>query len=195
MEKTTFIIGLGNPGKEYEGTRHNLGFTAIENVKLKMQNCSDWKLQKRANAMVAECLFTNTKVVLAKPQTFMNDSGRAVKSLTTTYKLKATSLFVVHDDLALSLGTIRIRMDGSSGGHKGVQSIIDSLHNEDFTRIRIGIGPSREIKDAKKFVLQKFSKKEQEVIQRAIEEVNNVITEMIEKGVEEKTVTVGQPHH
>ena len=202
MEKTIFIIGLGNPGEEYEGTRHNAGFAVISNLQLVIGNCSSWKYEKKFDAEISECRMDGKRILLAKPHTFMNDSGRSVQKIITNYpgftedsrqsrnKLPITNLWVIHDDLALPLGTIRVRMNGSSGGHKGVQSIVDSLQSEEFVRIRVGIKPSREIKDTKKFVLQKFSKKEQEIIKKLMSKSSELIKEMIERGVEETTLSL-----
>ena len=154
------IVGLGNPGKKYEKTRHNVGSRVVG--ELKSLNLKD--------------------IILVQPTTFMNESGRAVKKITKNYKLKTENLIVVHDDIDLPLGEFKIQKNRGSAGHKGVQSIIDSLGTKDFTRIRIGIKPEqyyRPFRSTEKFVLEKFTKDEdeilKEVIPKVIEEINNFI--------------------
>ncbi|OGZ24239.1 MAG: hypothetical protein A2896_00105 [Candidatus Nealsonbacteria bacterium RIFCSPLOWO2_01_FULL_43_32] len=154
------IVGLGNPGKKYEKTRHNVGSRVVG--ELKSLNLKD--------------------IILVQPTTFMNESGRAVKKITKNYKLKTENLIVVHDDIDLPLGEFKIQKNRGSAGHKGVQSIIDSLGTKDFTRIRIGIKPEqyyRPFRSTEKFVLEKFTKDEEEilkeVIPKVIEEINNFI--------------------
>lgn len=153
------IVGLGNPGKEYENTRHNVGFMALDALKkLELHNA-----------------------ILVKPQAFMNDSGKAVKSFLTKYKILNTKyLVVVHDDIDIPLGEIKISQNRGSAGHKGVQSIIQTLGTKDFTRIRIGIQPkSGKPKNVENFVLQKFKKTELPLLQSAIEEVKEKLDELV----------------
>jgi len=134
------IAGLGNPGKKYQGTRHNIGFLVIDQLKT----------------------LNPEGVVLAKPQTFMNNSGKAVKSLLGDYKEKPENLIVVHDDIDLPLGKIKIAKDRGAAGHKGVESIIKELKTKNFTRLRIGIQPkSGKPRKSEIFVLQKFKKEEE----------------------------------
>lgn len=152
------IVGLGNPGQKYENTRHNVGARVINELEpLNLKN-----------------------VVLVKPATFMNESGRAVKALVKSYKLKAESLIVIHDDIDLSLGKIKVSFGSGSAGHKGVQSIIDSLGAKDFTRVRIGICPEAgKTKEVDKFVLQKFSKDEEETLKETIQTAIKKIEEIV----------------
>lgn len=173
------IIGLGNPGKEYEGTRHNIGREIVralaEDWKL------DWKLEKKLFAEIAWYKnFTIVKkvhqkdFVLALPTTYMNDSGRAVKKLLTTYNVQLTDLLIVHDDLDLPLGTLRFSQGSGAAGQKGVESIIDTLGTKDFARLRIGVaGEHRATTDAAAYVLKKFAanerKKVAEIKERALE--------------------------
>lgn len=172
------IIGLGNPGKEYEKTRHNIGFMAISYLLLDIGIDVKWKFEKRSNAEIAKGEITGQKVILVKPQTFMNNSGQAVKQLITNYKLLITNLLIIHDDLDLPLGTLRLSRGSGSAGHKGVQSIIDALGTKDFWRLRVGIGPKRG--DAAQFVLKPFSRLEQtklkKIIANAVWTVNDFIT-------------------
>jgi len=132
------IAGLGNPGEKYQKTRHSIGFSVIENLKLKIENFSDWKHEKKFQAEISQGKIDKQKVILAKPQTFMNNSGKAVTKLTKNYKLKTINLFVIHDDADLPLGTIRIVKNRGSAGHKGVESIMRALKTQNFVRFRIG---------------------------------------------------------
>jgi PTH1 family peptidyl-tRNA hydrolase len=199
------IVGLGNPGKKFEKTRHNLGFLIIENLKLKIENFSDWRYEKKFKAEISRGKIDNQKVILAKPQTFMNESGKAVKLLTKTYTLDPKNLIVFHDDLDLPLGKIKIVKNRGSAGHKGVQSIIDELGTKNFVRFRIGIRPKEKIRigafafrEAKgraiafrmqNFVLEKFSKDEEkilkEVIKRTCQAIEVAIKEGLEKAMQE----------
>lgn len=197
------IVGLGNPGKEYENTRHNVGFLVISKTKnqiLKTQT-KDLKINKKFNAEIIEIEYNNEKVLLVKPQTFMNNSGKAVKKIMDYYKIDIRDLYVICDDLDLELGQIRIRKDGSSGGHKGLQSIIEQIGSNKFVRFRIGIGSNkldvrRQTSDdsnkipAEKYVLQKFGKDEQKIINYAIDKTVELIVELLGKGVEEKTINI-----
>jgi PTH1 family peptidyl-tRNA hydrolase len=146
------IVGLGNPGKKYLNTRHNIGFEAIDQL-AKENKFPEFKLSKKFNALVSK----EKEVILAKPQAFMNNSGQSVKLLYSFYKPK--ELIVIHDDIDLSLGKIRVSKNRGSAGHKGVESIIKELGTKDFTRIRIGIQPEKDVsQNVEKFVLQKFKK-------------------------------------
>ncbi len=145
------VIGLGNPGNKYKRTRHNLGFMVVEKF-AKENNFPEFKLSKKANMFISEDNFNQKKVLLAEPGTFMNNSGSAVKAL------KTNNIIVVHDDIDLPLGKIRISKKRGAAGHKGVDSIIKKLKTNDFWRIRIGIRPEKKPKNVEKFVLQKFEK-------------------------------------
>jgi len=152
------IIGLGNPGKEYALTRHNFGFMVIDEF------VSDQKLgfanNKKWQSEITELNFKNKKIILAKPQTFMNASGIAVKKLVDFYKPITT--LTIYDDLNLDLGTIRLKFAGESGGHNGVKNIIKNI-GSDFWRLKLGIGPQPERLNAEDFVLQKFNEDEKEL--------------------------------
>jgi PTH1 family peptidyl-tRNA hydrolase len=182
------IIGLGNPGKKFEKTRHNLGFLIIENLKLKIENFSDWKYEKKFKAEISRGKIGNEKVILAKPQTFMNNSGKSVKLLFTNYSLPITKLFIVHDDLDLPLGKIKISIGRGSAGHKGVQSIIDELGTKNFVRFRIGIKPKnnkqRTINNVKEFVLLKFNKREEKILKEVVKRTCQAIEVAIKEGGE-----------
>lgn len=159
------IVGLGNPGKEYAGSRHNAGFIfldqLIKNSKIVTNNDASFQLEKKFSAEILEVRVGGEKIILAKPQTFMNLSGQAVSKIVSYYKVDPSDLIVVSDDLDLPVGTLRIRHDGASGGQKGLQNIIDALGNSAFTRFRIGILESSEkvaISEVNNYVLGKVSK-------------------------------------
>ena len=131
------ILGLGNPGNDYVNTRHNIGFYYIDYLSriLKIKTSI-----KDNNVVYGEGLFNNNKVILAKPKTFVNNSGNAVKFLLNKYNLELENIIVIYDDMSLELGKIRIRPQGSSGGHNGIKSIINTVGSQNFSRIRVGIG-------------------------------------------------------
>ena len=131
------IIGLGNPGKEYEKTRHNIGFVVLNKLMADLE-LDDWADNKKFRAEIAEGKIDKEKILLFKPQTFMNNSGQSVSAAAKFYKIKPADIWVIHDDLDLPLGKIKIQRDRSSAGHNGVQSIIDALSTQNFVRFRIG---------------------------------------------------------
>jgi peptidyl-tRNA hydrolase, PTH1 family len=176
------IIGLGNPGTQFKNTRHNVGFMAVDEF-AKKNNFSDFKLQKKANALVSEHIIGNEGVVLAKPQTFMNDSGKSVKQLTSNTEAKMADLIIIHDDIDLPVGKIKIVKDRGSAGHKGVESIIKSIGNDGLIRFRIGIGGQNNVK-AMKVVLKKFSLQENKIIDETIQKVSEALDLFIEDGLE-----------
>ncbi len=184
------IVGLGNPGKNFQRTRHNIGFRVIDEFQ-KENNFPDFRSSKKFMAEISEEKFDNKKITLVKPQTFMNDSGKTIKLLTKTYGLKSKTLYIVHDDIDLSLGKIRISKSRGSAGHKGVESIIKEIGTKDFIRLRIGIKPvAYELKPKilNKLVLQKFNKKEEEIIKKVVKKTAEVIGVAINKGLE-RTMT------
>lgn len=159
------IVGLGNPGKRYKNTRHNVGFQAVDEF-ARENDFPEFKLSKKFNALVSE----EENIVLVKPQTFMNESGKAVKALLKN--TRKTVLVVIHDDIDLPLGKIRISENRGSAGHKGVESIIKEIGTKDFTRFRIGVSSKTgKPKDVEKYVLQKFNKGEEEIIKQVIQEI------------------------
>ena len=181
------IVGLGNPGKKYEKTRHNVGRLVVSNWQ-QVEGLPDFKFEKKFNALISEGIFGEEKVVLAKPQTFMNLSGKFIKSLTKNYKLQTTNLFIVHDDIDLPLGKIKIVKNRGAAGHRGVESIIKELKEKIFIRLRIGIQPKNgKPKNVEKFVLQKFNKEEEkivkEVIKKTIEAFETIIKEGLQKAM------------
>lgn len=162
------IVGLGNPGEQYKKTRHNVGFLAIEKI-AKNENFSPWKINKKFNAEISKGAILTEKIILAKPQIFMNNSGASVKAISDYYKILANDIIVIHDDLDLPLAKIRINQNASSGGHKGVQNIIDCLTTQNFARFRLGIANEhKENIPADEYVLKNFTNEEYQQIDSAI---------------------------
>ncbi|MFH2104972.1 MAG: aminoacyl-tRNA hydrolase [Parcubacteria group bacterium] len=180
------IVGLGNPGEEYKNTRHNAGFMAVDYLQKKLGEAgdfSDFKFDKKANAEISQGLMGEEKVLLIKPQTFMNSSGQAVQQLVNFYKLNPEQdLLVVYDDLDLPLGEIRTS-GTSAGGHNGMQSIMDMLGTENIKRIRIGIqGKLREeIEDTAYYVLQDFSATVMKTLKSSFDNIIESVKTFIKK--------------
>lgn len=174
------IAGLGNPGKKYEGTRHNVGFHTIDYL----SDAFHIPVKKlKFKALIGEGTIGSERVVLVKPQTFMNLSGQSVMELVQFYKITPEQLIVVYDDVDVKVGSLRIREKGSAGSHNGMKNIIYLLKRDDFPRIRIGVGKPEEM-DLADYVLSRFSQEElplvREVIQRAAKAVESLITEDIQ---------------
>jgi len=184
------IVGLGNPGKEYEKTRHNIGFRIIDEIAANFQ-FSIFNFQSIFNAKISKGEIANKKIILAKPQTLMNLSGKAVKKLISNIQNLTSKLWVVHDDIDLPLGKIRIVKNRGSAGHKGVESIIRAINSKNFVRFRIGIKTKnkekRTINNVEQFVLQKFNKDEEKIIkevtQKTVEEIEFSLKEGLEKAM------------
>ncbi len=185
------IAGLGNPGNKFTHTRHNTGFMAIDKIaaNFRFPIFPAWRdpgtrdnFQSNFNAQISNGVYENQKIILAKPQTFMNESGKAIKAIADYYKISIDNIIIIHDDLDISLGKYKIVRDRSSAGHKGVQSIINELGTKDFFRIRIGITPlTGQSIPAENFVLKKFTKDEQKIIDEIIEKVCKEIETIIKK--------------
>jgi PTH1 family peptidyl-tRNA hydrolase len=177
QEQTKLIIGLGNPGKKYAGTRHNIGFEVLDSF-IEAENGS-WQEKKAYKCLLSELRIGGSRILLMKPQTFMNLSGELVGVLQRFYNIDNSDTLVVHDELDIPFGQIRTKVGGSSAGHNGVKSLIDHL-GEDFGRVRIGIANahSKEV-DSADFVLQKFSKEEQSVMGTLKTEAISMLNEAI----------------
>ena len=192
------IVGLGNPGEKYINTWHNIGFQFIDRFQ-EINNFPAFRFSKKFQAEISESKIANKKIILVKPQTFMNESGRAVKKI---FKFKisifnkflidqfSNNLFVIHDDIDLPLGKIRIVKNRGAAGHKGVESIIDKLKTKNFIRIRIGISTkAAESKNAERFVLQKFGEEEKkiikEIIEKTVKEIEFILRNGLKKGMNE----------
>jgi len=201
------IVGLGNPGKEYLHTRHNLGFRVVDalsnqwGIKLTRHKCLSLIGEKKLSSISCRKTFKRTSdalskslslqtIVLAKTLTFVNGSGEAVKSLSDWLKIKREEILVICDDFNLQKGKLRLKKDGSSGGHKGLESIIESLSSREFPRLRLGIGRPEEDFEPAEYVLEKFSEEEEslvdEMIGRACQAVETIITEGIEAAMSKK---------
>jgi PTH1 family peptidyl-tRNA hydrolase len=181
------IVGLGNPGKKFEKTRHNLGFMVLDRFARK-NKFPKFKMKKEFLATVSEKKIGKEKIILVKPQTFMNNSGLAVKRIfeklrTSNIEPLTSNLWVIHDDLDIPFGKIKISFGRGSGGHKGVQSIIDEIGRKDFVRFRIGIGKKEVGIRKKEFVLEKFSKKEEKILKKVIELICRAIEMAIKEGI------------
>lgn len=173
------IVGLGNIGKEYECTHHNIGFMALDEVA--KANNLEFKLEKKHQAFVAEYIYKGEKHLLVKPTTYMNNSGISVRSIIDYYKKTNEDVLIIYDDLDLPLGQIRIRKNGSAGGHNGIKSIIAHLNTQEFSRVRIGIKKEKEM-DTINYVLSKFSKKELDVLNPTLELMPRMIDDFLTNG-------------
>lgn len=174
------IAGLGNPGKKYEKTRHNMGFLVIDRIAEK----NDIKVNKiKHKSLVGDGFISDRKALLVKPQIYMNLSGEALREVMDYYNVDIEDLIVIYDDFDIELGSIRIRKKGSAGSHNGMKSIIYQLQSQDFPRIRIGIGKSGSA-DWKDFVLGKLGKEEQKMIDDAVEKAADAVMCILEKGID-----------
>ena len=172
-ESMYLIVGLGNPGREYVGTRHNMGFEAIDAI------CAKFHIEmnkEKHRAILGEGRIGGEKVILAKPQTYMNLSGESVRELADWYKLEPEEILVIYDDISLPTGKVRIREKGTDGGHNGIKNIIYQLKTDVFPRIKIGVGQERHPDfDCKDFVLGKFSKEETEILIKTVIRVADAV--------------------
>ena len=175
------IVGLGNPGREYERTRHNLGFMLVDLIA--DQSRSQIK-REECRSLIGRAEIENQTAELVKPQTYMNLSGEAVSCLLQKDDRSIEKLIVVSDDLALPFGSIRVRPKGTHGGQNGLRSIIDCLKTQDFIRVRIGIQPEHPISSASNFVLEKFSKTEFETVEKTLETAADAVRTIIAEGTE-----------
>ncbi|MBL8103439.1 MAG: aminoacyl-tRNA hydrolase [Anaerolineales bacterium] len=191
MTETFLIIGLGNPGREYKDTRHNIGFMLIDHIAVRL-NARGMKLQSKA--IVISALHEDRKVILAKPQTYMNLSGQSVQGLLHFYKIPFENLLVAHDDLDIPFGTIRIRPTGGPGGQRGMASTIEQLGTKDFPRLRLGIGRPPGRMDAKDYVLQDFSRDDMkllpEILDRGVDAALTFVTYGLNKAMNKFNGTV-----
>ncbi len=184
-DEVKIIVGLGNPGAQYKYTRHNIGFIVVQKFAVHIAD-RDLRWQEKFQAQILFHQFQEQEVVLVKPLTYMNLSGKAVKDITAYYNIGAEQLLVIYDDFHLPLGRIRIRKRGSSGGHHGMDSIIDSLKSEDIPRLRIGIRNDQLLKylDYTDFVLTNFLPEEKEVVENITNRAVQAIEDILVKGYE-----------
>lgn len=176
------IVGLGNPGREYHGTRHNIGFRCAD--ALTREHGLSYEAKKRSKATVAEGAIAGRRVLVAKPQTFMNLSGGSVQGLAAFYRIPPERILVIYDDLDLPAATLRIRPKGGSGGHRGMTDIIRKLGTQDFPRIRFGIGRPPDRMDPAAYVLQRFSAEEEPAIAEAVARAVAAIESWLRDGIE-----------
>lgn len=178
------IIGLGNPGREYRDNRHNVGFMLIDRLIVRL-NARGLKLQSKA--IVTDAVYRDRKLILAKPQTYMNLSGHSAQGLVRFYKLPLSSVLIAHDDLDLPFGTIRMRPGGGPGGQKGVASAIEQIGTQDIPRLRIGVGRPPGRMQAADYVLQDFSRAEMtelsSILDRAADAVSTFVTDGLDQAM------------
>jgi PTH1 family peptidyl-tRNA hydrolase len=174
------IVGLGNPGIEYQFTPHNLGFLAVDRV------ANDLGIEirnRQCRALTARTMIAGEEAILAKPETFMNLSGLSVRELVAEHQVDVTrDLMVIYDELDLPLGTIRIRQRGSSAGHNGMESILGALNTDEFLRIRLGIAPDRKVGDTVKYVLAPFRKAQDEVVSEVLDMAAQAVEMILKDG-------------
>ena len=176
------IVGLGNPGIEYKATRHNAGFMAVQELAT-FYGAAEFKKADKFKALTSECLIEGEKVILAMPQTFMNLSGQSLVPLMNYHKIPLEDVIVIYDDADLPYGSLRIRIDGSAGGHNGIKSIIKETGTQRFTRIRLGIKPPESFKGPlENYVLGRFSQEEESDFLPVIESLPKVISLIFEEG-------------
>ena len=171
------IVGLGNPGKSYENTRHNIGFMVLDHF----ANINNWK--SKWNALYAETMVNNEKVLLVKPETYMNLPGNALIEFVNFYKINLEDILVIQDDLDLAFGTYKLKINSSAGGHNGIKSIIERLGSNSFARLKVGISNNKEM-DTKDYVLGKFTKEQLETFEKLSPTFNEIITSFITDGID-----------
>ncbi len=182
------VIGLGNPDEQYQNTRHNVGYRFVDALLefwKQSEDFGDFKFTRKYKAELARGEFDGKKILLAKPTTYMNSSGEAIYLVEQYYKIPESNIIVVHDDIDIPLGSFRISFDSSAAGHKGVQSLIDHLQTQEFTRIRIGIGKPPENKPAEKYVLENFNNEENELLNKIFTLTTTAVETIINKGKDE----------
>ncbi len=179
LNKTTLLVGLGNPGQEYDGTRHNVGFLSLDEFVARTEQMEQWVQKKDLKCLLSTGRIGDTRVIAIKPTTFMNLSGEAVQAVISFYKVDPARMAVIHDELDIDFGQIRLRIGGSSAGHNGIKSISEHV-GENYGRIRVGVGPKQPTRiNAEDFVLQKFSTSEQEQLPNLTREVQSVLSEYL----------------
>ena len=180
-ELSYLLVGLGNPGREYKDTRHNFGFMLIDRIAVRL-NARGLKVQSKA--IVTSATYEDRKLILAKPQTYMNLSGQSVQGLVHFYKIPLTNVMVLSDDLDIPFGTIRIRAAGGPGGQRGLSSVIESLGTKDFPRLRLGIGRPPGRMDPANFILQNFSRDEMKSLSEILDRAADAALEFVMNGLD-----------
>ena len=173
------IIGLGNPGKEYENTRHNVGFVVLDNY----ANKKNIVFKEKFNGLYAKITDNDQTYILLKPLSYMNLSGTVIRKFIDYYKIKIEDILVIHDDIDMPIGKIKLKFKGSSGGHNGIKNIIENLNTDEFKRFKIGIGKKDDIL-IKDYVIGNFSKEEKEIIKKILLFSDEIIDSFLEKDFE-----------
>lgn len=176
-----YLPDFGNPGKEYEKTKHNVGFRAID---ILAKNLNIDVSKNKFDSLVGEGNFAGQKIILIKPQTYMNLSGNAVEQIMAFYKVEPKDLLVIYDDIDLDIGKLRIRKSGGPGTHNGMRNIVQMISSQDFARIRLGTGKPIGCKDLASYVLSPFTKEEDVLIQKVIEDSADATISILEKGID-----------
>ena len=175
------VVGLGNPGREYQDTRHNVGFAVIDEI---AKRYSADVTSVKFKSLYTDIRIKNSKVLLVKPTTYMNNSGQALREVMDFYKLDPSDILVIYDDIDIPIGKIRVRKKGSSGSHNGLRSIVKHLGSEEFPRIRVGIGRPDERISLTNYVLGKFSEDERIDINKAIKNSADAVESLIDVGID-----------
>ena len=171
------IVGLGNPGKKYQYTRHNIGYMAIENI-ISAQH--DYKIKNKFNSIIYEVIIDSNKIILVKPETYMNNSGDAVYQIANFYKINSKDIFVLHDELDIPFGKIRIKIGGGNAGHNGLKSITNKIDNN-YTRVRLGIGHPGKKEMVNGHVMGNFSGPEKDNLSQILNYLTNNVNEILNK--------------
>lgn len=183
LNKTLLVVGLGNPGKKYALNRHNAGFMAVDEFVGRTDELSDWVAKKDLKCLMSTGQLGENRVLAIKPTTFMNLSGEAVQAVAQFYKIHPSQVVVIHDELDIDFGQIRLRVGGSAAGHNGIKSVSQQLGSEDYGRIRLGVGPKRPARiKSEDFVLQDFSPEEQAQLSNMRQEVSAILSEYLYGG-------------
>ena len=175
------IVGLGNPGNEYAKTRHNMGFDTINII------ANKYKIEMnrtKFNAIFGSGTINNEKVILVKPQTYMNLSGTAVREFVNFYKLEKQQIIIIYDDMDIEIGTMKIRKKGGPGNHNGMKSVVQEIGTEEFPRVRIGIGTPKHKNDIINYVIGHITDEEYEILQTGVKKASEAIEEIIKKGID-----------
>lgn len=179
LNKTVLLVGLGNPGPEYEQTRHNVGFLCLDDFVRRSSEMENWVIKKNLKSFMSIGQLGETRVIATKPATFMNLSGEAVAAVVNFYKINPLSVVVVHDELDIDFGQLRLRVGGASAGHNGIKSVTQHL-GEDYGRVRIGIGPKKPARvKSEAYVLQKWSPEQAQQLPNLLQEVNAILSEFV----------------
>lgn len=177
------IVGLGNPGSEYKDTRHNLGFKTVEELARRL-DLPDLRLKNSFKAFIGESNYEGHKIILAQPATFMNLSGQAVSALLNWHKIPPDHLIIIHDDVDLEAGAVRLRPRGNAGGHHGVESVIAEIGTPEFNRVRIGLGRENLTGDVTEYVLQKIPPSQREALEAAVQKAAEGALMIVSSGVD-----------